>query len=110
MKSKLTIDEYGTKEWKLPSGDLHREDGPACEYVNGSRHWYINGELHREDGPAVEHIDGYRGWYINGELHREDGPAVEHIDGYRGWYINGKEYTEQEYKYKTRSRKLKKLL
>jgi hypothetical protein len=87
MESKLTINEYGTKIWRLPNGFLHREDGPACEYVNGSRHWYINGELHREDGPAVEHIDGYR-----------------------GWYINGKEYTEQEYKYKTRSRKLKKLL
>jgi hypothetical protein len=87
MESKLTIDKYGHKYW-----------------------YNTNGERHREGGPAFEYIGVAKSWYLNGELHREDGPAVEHIDGYRGWYINGKEYTEQEYKYKTRSRKLKKLL
>jgi len=87
MKSKLTIDKYGTKVWNLPNGDYHRENGPAIEYVGGSKHWYINGERHREDGPAIETSKGIK-----------------------GWYINGKQYTEKEYKYKTRSRKLNKLL
>jgi hypothetical protein len=64
MKSKLTIDKNGTKEWKLPSGDFHKEDGPALEYKDGAKFWYLN------DIP----------------------------------------YTEQEYKYKTRSSKLKLLL
>jgi hypothetical protein len=87
MKSKLTIDEYGTKEWKLPSG-----------------------KLHREDGPAVECIDGLKSWWINGKRHREDGPAIDNGDDYKWWYLNNVEYTEQEYKRKTRSRKLSKLL
>ena len=87
MKSKLTIDEYGTKEWKLPSG-----------------------KLHREDGPAVECIDGLKSWWINGKRHREDGPAIEWANGYKEWYLNGREYTEQEYKYEMRSVKLKLLL
>jgi hypothetical protein len=87
MKSKLTIDQYGTKRWRLPNGNLHREDGPACEYSGGGK-W----------------------WYLNGQLHREDGPACEYTNGYKAWYINDREYTEQEYKYKIRSIKLKLLL
>jgi len=31
---------------------LHREDGPAVEWYNGSKEWYKNAKLHREDGPA----------------------------------------------------------
>jgi len=87
MKSKLTIDQNGTKEWKLPSGDFHKEDGPALEYASGTKLWWINGKRHREDGPAIEYISGNK-----------------------RWYINDREYTEQEYKYKIRSIKLKLLL
>ena len=29
--------------------------------------WYLNGKLHREDGPAIEFFDGVKLWYINGE-------------------------------------------
>ena len=53
--------------------------------------------LHREDGPAIEYADGYKEWYINGKLHREDGPAVEDPDGYKAWYINGERLTEEEF-------------
>ena len=87
MKSKLTLDQNGTKEWKLPSGDFHKEDGPALEYASGTKLWWINGKRHREDGPAIEYISGNK-----------------------RWYINDREYTEQEYKYKIRSIKLKLLL
>jgi hypothetical protein len=85
MESK-TINKYGYKEWRLPNGLLHREDGPALEWNNGRKEWHINGLRHREDGPAIE---GNNNKY---------------------WYINGKQYTENEYKYEMRSRKLKKLL
>jgi hypothetical protein len=87
MKSKLTVYDNGTKEWRLP-----------------------NGLLHREDGPAFELIDGYKAWYIDGEKHREDGPAIEYSDCGEMWYLNDINYTEQEYKYKIRSIKLKLLL
>ena len=56
-----------------------------------------NGKLHREDGPAVEYIDGDKKWYLNGKLHREDGPAVEDTDGNKEWWLNGKELTEGEF-------------
>jgi len=75
---------------------LHREDGPAVEYSNGNKSWYINGSLHREDGPAVEYKSGYKEWYINGERHREDGPAIEYSNGTKEWWINGKK-TEKDF-------------
>jgi hypothetical protein len=65
MKSKLTIDRHSTKIWRLPNGSLHREDGPALEYNNGDKSWYINGLRHREDGPAIEWVNGNKTWYLN---------------------------------------------
>ena len=110
-KSKSIIDKHGIKRWRLPSGYLHREYGPAVEYKNGNKCWYINGKRHRVGGPAIEwNYDGYKAWYINGKLHREYGPAVEYKNGDKCWYINGKEYSEQEYKKKMRLKKLKYIL
>jgi hypothetical protein len=37
---------------------LHREDGPAVEWADGRREWWLHGERHREDGPALEWADG----------------------------------------------------
>ena len=88
---------YKDKEMKI----LHREDGPAVEWWDGSKEWYLNGKLHREDGPAVEWWDGYKAWYLNGERHREDGPAIECSDGYKEWYLNGVELTEKQFNKKT---------
>ena len=75
----------------------HREDGPAIEYADGSKEWYINGKLHRENGPANEYADGSKSWYTNGERHREDGPAVVYKNGSKAWYINGRSLTEEEF-------------
>lgn len=33
-KSEMVFGPYGTKRWYL-DGKLHREDGPAIEYVDG---------------------------------------------------------------------------
>ena len=30
-----------------------------------TKHWYLNGNLHREDGPAVEYADGTSRWWLN---------------------------------------------
>jgi hypothetical protein len=76
---------------------LHREDGPAIEWGDGGKDWYINGKLHREDGPAIEYTNGYKAWYINDKRHREDGPAKEDANGNKEWYINGKHLTEEEF-------------
>ena len=110
MDSKLTIDKLGNKIWKLPNGNYHREDGPAVEWGNGDKSWWLNDLRHREDGPAIEYSNGNKEWWLSGQLHRENGPAIEYSYGDKEWYINGKQYTEKEYKYKTRSIKLNKLL
>lgn len=70
-------DQTGTIEFNNPgdqgcyksywvNGNLHREDGPACEFANGTKEYWINGTLHREDGPAVEWYDGRKEYWING--------------------------------------------
>lgn len=86
----------GGKTWWL-NGKRHREDGPALEYPDGRREWYRNGMQHREYGPAVEHPDGHREWWFNNQLHREDGPAIEWENGEKHWFIHGLEFTEKEF-------------
>lgn len=34
--------------------------------------WYENNRLHREDGPAVEWSDGYKEWWIHGVEYTEE--------------------------------------
>lgn len=80
----------GTTTYYNTAGRYHRICGPAIEYANGTKHWYLNGKLHRVDGPAIEYADGRKDWYLDGKLHRVDGPAIEHADGRKHWYLNGK--------------------
>ena len=82
--------------WYL-ANQLHRTDGPAIEWADGSRAWWINGKRHRTDGPAHEGANGTREWWINGKRHRTDGPAHEGANGSRAWWINGIEMTETEF-------------
>jgi hypothetical protein len=43
IKDGLTINYLGDKCWYL-HGNLHREDGPAIEYANGTKYWYLDGK------------------------------------------------------------------
>jgi hypothetical protein len=95
-KPELFVDSHGNKSWWL-NGKRHREDGPACEYINGTKQWWINGERHRLNGPAIEHWAGARYWFLNGKCHRVDGPAVLYPNGEKRWYINGMDYTYEEW-------------
>ena len=65
---KVTVDDYfGTKCWYNEQGQSHREDGPAIEWADGDKEWYINDKRLTEaefnartkscDGRVVE-IDG----------------------------------------------------
>jgi hypothetical protein len=31
---------------------------------DGDKYWYLAGKRHREDGPAIEYADGTKGWYL----------------------------------------------
>jgi hypothetical protein len=46
-------------ETKLPNG------GEVREYPSGDKFYYLNGKMHREDGPAVDYANGNKAWYIN---------------------------------------------
>ena len=83
--------------WLNLEGKLHRTDGPAIEYADGYKEWWINDKPHRIDGPAVEYTNGDKEWWVNGKRHRTDGPAIEYANGNKSWYINGKKYSEQSF-------------
>jgi hypothetical protein len=46
------LDHYGNYLFHYPNGDkvyyhnddFHRPDGPAIEFANGDKYWYINGK------------------------------------------------------------------
>jgi len=86
---KYVDEEYGEIQWTNHLGQRHRLNGPAIEYANGNKEWWLNGQPHREDGPAVEYANGEKHWYLNGQRHREDGPAIEYANGNKEWYLNG---------------------
>ena len=84
--------------WYNLKGQRHRENGPACEWNDGSKVWYLNGLRHRINGPAVENnVSGHKEWFVNDQLHRLDGPAIEYASGTKKWFINGDELTEEEF-------------
>jgi len=93
---KVKVTEFATRWYNL-EGKLHRENGPAVEYINGDKRYYINDKLQREDGPAIEDLNGDKWYYINGKRHREDGPAIEFVNGSKCYFINDKSLTEEEF-------------
>jgi len=98
LKNKVIKKVYDDRVEYTLDGKLHREDGPAVEYANGAKMWYLHGKLHREDGPAIEYANGNKYWYLNDKFHRENGPAIEYADGSKEWYLNGVLLTEEQLK------------
>jgi len=49
-EGKYTIREFDDGEkWWTCREMYHREDGPAKEYVNGMKEWYLNGNRYTEE-------------------------------------------------------------
>ena len=92
--AKYIVEVFKDKtEWyDFESGELHRLDGPAVEYADGGKFYWINGKRHRLDGPAVEYADGLKRYYVDGKRHRVDGPAVEWVDGSKTYYVDDKRH------------------
>jgi hypothetical protein len=72
------------------------------EIDNSGIKWWWNKDrrlycLHRLDGPAVEYTDGSKLWLIHGKYHRLDGPAREWADGLKCWCINDEQLTQEEF-------------
>ena len=98
-QSKSYINEAGDRVWYLPSKGkdyYHRLDGPAVEWEDGLKAWYIDDKRHRLDGPSIENEGGTKWWYVDGRRHRIDGPAFEGADGSKRWFVDGKELPKEE--------------
>lgn len=87
------------------NGKLHREDGPAIEWSDGSKFWYVNGLCHSDNTFAVEDPYGGKYWYFKGMRHRLDGPANKYSSfplptkpAIKTWCIYNKEVSLPEYK------------
>lgn len=74
--SRLEISAAATRRWYDGQNQLHRDDGPAVEYIDGLKLWYQHGKQHRVGGPAAEYPDDVQYWLQYDKLHRVDGPAV----------------------------------
>jgi hypothetical protein len=90
--TKVETDKNGDRYFYNDKGQLHRLTGPAIEWGDRSKSWYVNGKRHRLDGPAVEGSNGYKSWFVNNKRHRLDGPAVEYSNGDKVWFVNGKRH------------------
>lgn len=60
--------------------------------------YYLNGVLHREDGPAVIWRNGTKHWLIHGKSHRSDGPCTEWSDGEKRYSFYSERYSLRDYK------------
>ena len=45
IKSEIIVDDNGSKFWFNANGVLHRKDGPAVEFADGSKEWYVGGKI-----------------------------------------------------------------
>lgn len=77
--------------------DALRHRIAVCQRTGIRRYYNHSGQLHREDGPAVIWRDGSEAWFHNGKLHRTTGPAVALTNRTTTWWIHGVQYTKQEY-------------
>jgi len=64
---------------------------------DGIIRYSLNGRLHRLDGPAFIYPDGTQSWWLNGKYHRTDGPAIIYVDGTEEWYLNDRKYSFTDY-------------
>jgi len=59
-------------------------------FESGTKRWYLDDQLHRENGPAIEYVDGHKEWWYCGKCHRLDGPAIEDdMSGTKLWFYHG---------------------
>ena len=100
LKYRIEVDKHGCSRYYNAANQLHRDDGPAVEYVGGHKEWYQNGFLHREDGPAIISNRGDKYWYQNNRLHHTDGPAIVWNDDDQWWFINGERLSKGEFNQK----------
>jgi hypothetical protein len=59
--------DHGETAWFNDAGKFHRIGGPADEFDNGDKVFYVNGLRHNEDGAAIQLANGQNYFYLNGK-------------------------------------------
>ena len=96
LKYDVIVNEFGFTVCNRETNMVDCEYFPAQKDKHGNTWKYRNGKLHTESGPAVEYIDGRKEWYVDGKRHRLYGPAVSG-DGTEEYWVNDKEYSKENY-------------
>jgi len=90
--------QVNTTEYLPLPGPVSNAPQVMINPVTGTRRYFNQHNLlHRTDGPAIVWDNGSKEWYQNGLRHREDGPAVVWSSGSKEWWLNGAAYTEKEF-------------
>ena len=71
LKYRVVVDRYGTRRYYNSANQLHRDEGPAIEWIDGGKEWFQNGQTHRIGGPAIEWSDGTVSWCLFGKEYTE---------------------------------------
>ena len=65
MESKMTVDKNGNKVWNNSNGKLHRVDGPAIEYADGTKEWWLNDNHYDPEEMPFSLYVAYLKWKVN---------------------------------------------
>lgn len=49
---------------ELHSLPISKQTGPV-KFASGTVFWYYEGNLHKTDGPAIEYLDGSKEYWLN---------------------------------------------
>ena len=60
------------------------KNGMEIDSLGNIQHW-VNGKRHREDGPAIEWSDGDKWWYLNGERVKNPSYCCQKCGEQIGW-------------------------
>lgn len=58
--------DHGETAWMNEAGKFHRIGGPAQEFDNGDKVFWVNGLRHNEEAAAIQLADGRNFFYLNG--------------------------------------------
>jgi len=88
------------REFSVVRGEVRRSDGHVWETHldrRGNCRYFRDRQLHRDDGPAVIWDDGSVEYWVNGQLHRLDGPAVIWDDETVQFWVENRRLTAAEF-------------
>ena len=72
--AKRRYNRDGWIQWIDDEGLLHRVDGPAWVWPDGTQYWFNHDRDHFVHGPSDLYADGRLAWYEDGEYLRERDP------------------------------------